>query len=85
MCLNRKPHWHRKQFYNKLKKYNLIDKGLVSMGSDTNMPLLELDKPPVVDLAPNSGNNQFGIPNDISTLGNIDNWQQHFLNVKIDM
>jgi len=81
MCLNRKPHWHRKQFYNKLKKYNLIDKGLVSMGSDTNMPLLELDKPPVVDLAPNSGNNQFGIPNDISTLGNIDNWQQHFLNV----
>ena len=81
MCLNRKPHWHRKQFYNKLKQYNLIDKGLVSMGSDTNMPLLELDKPPVVDLAPNSGNNQFGIPNDISTLGNIDNWQQHFLNV----
>jgi hypothetical protein len=45
------------------------------------MPLLELDKPPVVDLAPNSGNNQFGIPNDISTLGNIDYWQQHFLNV----
>jgi len=81
MCLNRKPHWHRIQFYQELQKFNLIDKGLVSMGSDTNIPLLGLDNPLVDDLTPNSGADQFGIPNDIATLGNIDNWQRHFLNI----
>ena len=81
MCLNRKPHWHRKHFYNNLKKFNLIDKGLVSMGSETSVPLLKLDSPAVINLTPNSGTEQYGIPNDINTLGNIDNWQRHFLNI----
>lgn len=81
MCLNRKPHWHRKQFYEELQKFNLLDKGLVSMGSETNIPLLGLDNPLVAGLTPNSGVDQFGIPNDIATLGSIGNWQRHFLNV----
>lgn len=81
MCLNRKPHWHRKRFYNELKKFDLLHKGLVSMGSETAVPIKDLDHPAVIDLTPNSGPEQFGIPNDITTLGSIHNWQRHFLNV----
>jgi hypothetical protein len=81
MCLNRKPHAHRIKFYNQLIQLNLIDKGFVSMGSNGNVPALALDCPDVIPLTPNAGIEQNGIPNDIATLGNIDNWQRHFLNI----
>jgi hypothetical protein len=81
MCLNRKPHWHRKQLYNELRHYDLLDKGLVSMGSQTNVPVLALDFPKVFNFAPNAGTEQNGIPNDIATLGSMQNWQRHFLNI----
>jgi hypothetical protein len=81
MCLNRKPHWHRRRLYNELQRHNLIDLGLVSMGSETNVPLLGLDFPEVQNFTPNAGIEQNGIPNDISTLGNMKNWQRHFLNI----
>lgn len=82
MCLNRKPHWHRVKLYRQLEANNLLDSGLVSLGGD-NGPAVrtiaeELD---VVNLAPNSGVEQNGIPNDITTLGRIENWQRCFLNV----
>ena len=81
MCLNRKPHWHRKRLFNELQHFNLLDKGLISMGSETDVPLMGLDFPEVVNFAPNSGIEQNGIPNDIASLGSIKNWQRHFLNI----
>jgi len=82
MCLNRKPHWHRLQLYNKLVDLNLLDQGIVSLGGDDApaVRLLENDAGQS-DLAPNGGPNQNGIANDIMSLGHSDNWQRHFLNV----
>ena len=82
MCLNRKPHWHRMQLYRQLEQYNLLDRGLVSMGGD-NAPALRLlpNDRGQCDLAPNAGTQQNGINNDIMSLGNPDNWRRCFLNV----
>jgi hypothetical protein len=51
------------------------------MGSETNVPVLGLDFPEVPNFTPNAGIEQNGIPNDIATLGNMKNWQRHFLNI----
>lgn len=77
MCLNRKPHWHRKQLYDQLLKLNLVDKGLVSMG---NTKFLSVDREPDT-LAPNFSSQHYGIPNDIVSLGHEQNWRRHFLNI----
>lgn len=82
MCLNRKPHWHRQKFYKQLCSLGLTTKGLVSMGSDNGNPAQTIDNNiPLNDLAPNADSSQYGIPNDISTLGDINNWKRHFLNI----
>ena len=81
MCLNRKPHRHRMQLYTQLEQLNLLNSGLVSMGGDP-VPLRTLPNDVVgQDIAPNGGTEQFGITNDIVTLGNIDHWQRCFLNI----
>jgi hypothetical protein len=82
MCLNRKPHWHRRQLYNQLVNLNIVDQGIVSMGGD-NTPavrVLSTDSGGC-ELAPNAGTDQNGIANDIMSLGHPANWQRHFLNV----
>lgn len=82
MCLNRKPHWHRKRLYRKLCELNLHRKGIVSMGSDTGVPVQELDSDCEHDkYAPNAEKNHYGVPNDVASLGNLDNWRRHFVNV----
>ena len=82
MCLNRKPHWHRQQLYQQLCDRNLQHMGLVSMGSENGQAVQKLDNDvEVPNLAPNSGSDQTGILNDISSLGNIKNWASSFLNV----
>jgi hypothetical protein len=82
MCLNRKPHHHRKKLYQQLCSRNLNTKGLVSMGSDNSHAVQALDNHiPLNNLAPNADLSYHGIPNDISTLGDIDNWSRHFLNI----
>jgi hypothetical protein len=81
MCLNRKPHPHRRQLYQQLNELNLLDRGLVSMGGHPT-PLRSLPDDVVgQDIAPNGGTEQFGITNDIVSLGNINHWQRHFLNI----
>lgn len=77
MCLNRKPHWHRKKLYNELDTFNLLDQGIVSMGQVKKL-LIDTGHD---NLAPNPGTDEYGIPNDLITLGHIDNWQRCFLNV----
>ncbi len=83
MCLNRKPHWHRRRLYDRMQAANLLDRGLVSMGgSDRSMAVRAV--PEIIaanDLAPNGTHEHHGIPNDIVTLGDISNWRRHFLNV----
>jgi hypothetical protein len=81
MCLNRKPHAHRMQLYKQLEELNLLDSGIVSMGGQPT-PLRTLPTDVIGhDIAPNGGIEHFGITNDIVTLGNINYWQRHLLNI----
>ena len=82
MCLNRKPHWHRKQLYNQLSNLNVVNQGFVSMGRDNESAeqTLEIDAGCSM-LAPNSGPEQHGIANDIMSLGHTSNWVRHFINI----
>jgi hypothetical protein len=82
MCLNRKPHWHRRQLYNQLTDLNIVDQGIVSMGGNnaSAQRTLLLDAGEC-DLAPNAGRDQNGIANDIMSLGHPSNWSRCFLNV----
>jgi hypothetical protein len=82
MCLNRKPHWHRRHLYNQLVNLNLVDQGIVSMGGNNSLAERTL----LIDnggsnLAPNAGCEQNGIPNDIMSLGHPTNWARCFLNI----
>jgi len=71
---NRKPHTHRIELVDLLEQHNLLDKGVVTLGN--RYTLTE---------QPNVGNwgmkMDLGIPHDIHTLGNMDIWRSHFLNV----
>ena len=79
MCLNRKPHPHRLRLFRGLEDANLLDLGFVSMGGD-NPRFLDEDSEGQ-DIAPNGGRSQYGIANDIVSLGNLNNWQRHFVNI----
>jgi hypothetical protein len=81
MCLNRKPHQHRMRLYHGLEDAGLLDLGIVSMGGNP-VPIRSLEEDcEGQEIAPNGGKEQFGITNDIVSLGNINNWQRHFVNV----
>jgi hypothetical protein len=77
MCLNRKPHWHRKRLYQQLENLNLLNSGLVSMGGIRTLPGDSTQD----NLAPNAGIDQYGIGNDLVSLGLLDNWTSSFLNI----
>ena len=81
MCLNRKPHWHRRKLYRRLEAFGLLDKGIVSMGGGgVAVRALATDREHD-ELAPNAGKDHYGIPNDIVSLGHMTNWNRHLLNV----
>lgn len=82
MCLNRKPHWHRRQLYQQLQTHNLLDQGIVSMGSESGPAVRILPTDCEHDnLAPNASKEHYGIPNDIASIGHPTNWHRCFLNV----
>jgi hypothetical protein len=82
MCLNRKPHWHRRQLYQQLQAHNLLNLGMVSMGSESGPALRTLPTDCEHDnLAPNASKEYYGIPNDIVSIGHLDNWRRCFLNI----
>jgi len=81
MCLNRKPHQHRLRLYQGLEDAGLLDRGFVSMGGDPVPLRLLAEDSAGQDIAPNGGTEQHGITNDIVSLGNINNWQRHFVNI----
>ena len=82
MCLNRKPHWHRRKLYNSLTALDIVKHGIVSMGGvdGAASQLLEVDREHDT-LAPNAGPEHYGPPNDIVSLGHIKNWQRHLVNI----
>ena len=81
MCLNRKPHWHRQKLYRRLETSNLLDRGIVSMGG-TGLATRSLPADCEPDnLAPNAAAAHYGIPNDIVSLGHMQNWQRHLVNI----
>lgn len=81
MCLNRKPHQHRLRLYQGLETAGILDNGIVSMGGDP-VPIRVLqDDVEGQHIAPNGGPEQHGITNDIVSLGHINNWQRHLVNV----
>ena len=75
MCLNRKPHYHRKVLVDKLRSLNNF--GYLSWGGDDPI-LLEHDSV-VSDKTWQDG--AYPIGNDVLSLGHQYNWQTHFLNV----
>ena len=81
MCLNRKPHQHRVRLYQGLKDANILDRGFITMGGDPPIRVFEDDVAGQYELAPNGGNEQYGIENDIASLGNTLRWQRHFVNI----
>lgn len=83
MCLNRKPHWHRVRFYEQLKHQGLLDRGLVSMGGKADESAVRelAEHVSENDLAPAGLKKYHGIPNDVASLGDTNNWRRHFLNV----
>lgn len=83
MCLNRKPHWHRRRFYHEMLAAGIVEHGIVSLGGDGDQPAVRIlpQDQGGCDLAPNGGREQTGIANDIVSLGHPGNWQRHFLNI----
>lgn len=89
---NRKPREHRIKLVNQLIENNLHNTGVVSLGNQE----LEIyahgvipqkffllgETPEQYAKAGNWGHGlKFGIPHDIHSLGNMDIWQTHFLNI----
>lgn len=85
---NRKPRTHRVELVDKLIKNNLQNDGIITLGKNRDC----YNNSTVDNLffslneAANDGNwnmdvAEFGIPHDIHTLGDINLWQNHFLNI----
>lgn len=75
MCLNRKPHHHRKLLVMGLR--SLMDYGYLSWGGDN--PILLNEDSCITDKTWIDG--AYPIENDVLSLGHPHNWQSHFLNV----
>jgi len=82
LCYNRKPHWHRMRLFRDLQARGCIDQGIVTMGHESGQALARLlDDVSPTDIAPNPGTEQYGIVNDIMSLGPMQNWDRCFLDV----
>jgi hypothetical protein len=86
---NRKPREHRCEFVNQLIKTGAIQHGVATLGKQDTVfskdviPLQHLTLNETVDDAVGNWgmSMDLGIPHDIHSLGNLDIWQQHFLNI----
>lgn len=89
---NRKPRAHRVQLVNKLIAAQLDQLGIVTLGTESGNIYNQSEPVPghfTVDpldefkdsMGQIHGSQQFGIPDDIHTVGNLVIWQEHFLNI----
>lgn len=81
MCLNRKPHSHRKFLVDLLQSKDLLPHGIVSFGSEIDPILLTETLPRNIDLGEAAVSDNIVIKNDIVSLGDPELWNQHFVNV----
>lgn len=82
LCLNRKPHPHRIDLYRKLQYHGILDSGIVTLGDSSGIAKKSFDFDVAPSLiAPNPGIEQYGIVNDIMSLGPIEIWNRCFLNL----
>jgi hypothetical protein len=82
ICLNRKPHWHRLKLFARLQQHDLLDRGVISMGSEEGQALRSLPEADRHgDLAPNSTAQSYGVPNDIAGLGPPEIWRRCLFNL----
>jgi hypothetical protein len=75
MCLNGKPKSHREQLVRLLIDLDLVESNLVTFSGNKSVPALTI---------PENYTKQEGIncdPFDAMTLGDINNWNRHFLNI----
>lgn len=86
---NRKPRDHRSALVNQLLQRDLIKLGIVTLGKKNNIysqnviPVchLSLNETPESVIGNWGMDMGFGIPHDIHSLGRLDIWQNHFLNI----
>jgi hypothetical protein len=86
---NRKPRDHRSALVNQLINEDLLKHGVVTLGKQNNIFSKEITPSQHLTLNETPDNAvgnwgmsmEFGIPHDIHSLGNMQIWQQHFLNV----
>jgi len=80
---NRKPHPHRQELVSKLISSNIKSCGIITFGTKDNIDiptlLLQNDVHYKLDEAPSD--EWAAIPNDIFSLGRLDIWQTHLINI----
>lgn len=81
MCLNRKPHNHRKFLIDLLRSKNLMQHGIVSFGDEAEPIILTETLSQSINLGEAAVSGSTGIKNDIVSLGDPELWKQHFINV----
>jgi hypothetical protein len=77
---NRKPHFHRVQFVNKLEGAGLIRDGCVTMGGNSAYTVNDLDQD-YLQYGASDVVGDIGIPNDIYSLGRLDIWNCSLINI----
>jgi hypothetical protein len=91
LLYQRKPRLHRVELTKLLIERNLNTHGIITLGSNKNSsydwsegqsgPVLTIEDYPS-DYKHNGKHDDFdGVPNDLTTLGRLNIWQRHFLNV----
>lgn len=82
LCYNRKPHHHRRALVARLQAAGCVSKGVVTLGHESGQAQFQLDHDVSgSDIAPNPGMDQYGIANDIMSLGPQQIWNRCFLNI----
>jgi len=74
---NRKPRDHRKKLVTMLNERNLSQFGIVTLGNDYTLGETVED----IGVENQWWPDEYGIPHDIHSLGRLEYWQQHFLNI----
>ena len=89
LCYQRKPRRHRVELMQQLLDKQLTNRGIITLGENTSeynwsedllLPSVTLNES-FVSINPVDSTNSFGIVNDLSSIGRLDIWQNHFLNV----
>ena len=84
LCYNRKPHEHRVKLYRRLRKYNLLKKGIFTLGNNNHKDSItfgENEYGGMKDAFKVESYESYAIPNDLMSLGNLKIWNMSFLNI----